>query len=298
MKPVTELILENEQLLRGIEVRQSNLNKLSTYLSELESQLALLFAASPDIIVFLDKEAKILRISEAAFTILGYKKEELVGRYIWDFISKTDIEQTRKHFSSMHQSKIVSTDIENSLINHWISKNGILVRLVWRFTVCDDRENQTIGIATDVTHFGLNEKYNLKLLQRAVDLSTDGIVVTDAETNDNVMIYVNNSFEKITGYSKEELLGKNCRFLQTEDTKQSRAIKTLRKCIINKKGCDVLLQNYKKNGDVFYNHLSLSTVVEKGVTVNFIGIIKDVTDSIGVDFDWSPNTESGFCDVR
>ena len=62
----TNLSFENEQILRKIESRQQTLNGLSKYLSELESQLALIFAASPDIIVFLDENSKILKISDAA----------------------------------------------------------------------------------------------------------------------------------------------------------------------------------------------------------------------------------------
>jgi PAS domain-containing protein len=87
----SQLITENEKLLEAIHSRQGSLNNLSVYLTELESQLALIFAASPDIIVFLDKEATIIKISDAAFTILGYTRSDLIGRSLWDFISAEDV---------------------------------------------------------------------------------------------------------------------------------------------------------------------------------------------------------------
>lgn len=298
MNVTSELIIQNEQLLRGIEVRQQSLNHLSSYLSELESQLALIFAASPDIIVFLDNNSTILKISDAAFTLLGYKREEMIGRHLWDFLSLTDIDQAKMHLANVKKEKVVYFDSKRYLINYWIAKNGTHVKLAWRFSLYDEREQQTIGVATDVTYLGTNERYNIKLLERAINLSTDGVIITDNQQYDNVIIYTNTSFEKMCGYSKEELIGRNCRFLQTEGSINSRAISTLRQSIFNGKGCSVLLENRHKDGTVFYNHLSLSTVVECDVITNYIGISKNVTEQIGINFDWSPNTESGFCDVK
>ena len=60
------------------------------------------------------------------------------------------------------------------------------------------------------------------------------------------------------------------------------------------KGCDILLQNIKKNGEVFYNRLMISAVKEGDDVINHIWISKDVTDEIGVKYEWSPNTERGF----
>ena len=285
---------KNEEILKTIENRQRTLNGLSKYLSELESQLALIFAASPDIIVFLDDESKIIKISDAAFTILGYSRADLIGRTIWEFIDPNDAEEMRKKFLDLRDKKISYFENQKAFVNHWISKSGNRIKLVWRFSLCDERENQTIGVASDITQFGFNNSYSYKLLQKVVESSTDGIVITDAQHPDNVMVYVNKAFEKITGYTSEELLGQNCRMLQTEDTKNSRAITTLKACIKAGKNCDVLLQNKKKNGDIFYSRLAISAVIEQDVIVNFIGVVRDITDKIDVKYEWSPNAESGF----
>lgn len=285
---------KNEEILKTIENRQRTLNGLSKYLSELESQLALIFAASPDIIVFLDDESKIIKISDAAFTILGYTRADLIGRTIWEFIDPNDAEEMRKKFLDLRDKKLSYFEDQKAFVNHWISKSGNKVKLVWRFSLCDERENQTIGVASDITQFGFNNSYSYKLLQKVVESSTDGIVITDAQHSDNVMVYVNKAFEKITGYTSEELLGQNCRMFQTEDTKNSRAITTLKNCIEAGKNCDVLLQNKKKNGEIFYSRLAISAVVEQDVIVNFIGVVRDITDKIDVKYEWSPNAESGF----
>lgn len=286
---------ENEKILKTIETRQHSLNSLSKYLSELESQLALIFAASPDIIVFLDKDFNIIKISDAAFTILGYKREELLTKSIWEFIDKSDIQETQRKFDELKENKIIYFQGQKALVNHWIAKNGSRIKLVWRFSMCDDREQQTtIGVATDITQFATGNLHSYKLMTKAVESSTDGIVVTDAQHPDNVMVYVNKAYEKITGYTNEELVGKNCRMLQTNDTKMSRALNTLRTCLKAGKNCDVLLQNKRKTGEIYYARLAVSAVVEQGVVVNYIGVVRDITDKIDIKYEWSPNAESGF----
>ena len=76
LKIDNELADQNERLLKGIETRQDNLNTLSKYLSELESQLSLIFAASPDIIVFLDKNSNIVKITFQYMNIPCIKKRK------------------------------------------------------------------------------------------------------------------------------------------------------------------------------------------------------------------------------
>ncbi|MEY5134939.1 MAG: hypothetical protein RL709_640 [Pseudomonadota bacterium] len=291
----SKLIVENDKLLSGIKLRQSSLNNLSKYLSELESQLALIFAASPDIIVFLDEDATILKISDAAHTILGYTRDELICKSVWDFIVEEDIAHTKFRFEEMKREKVLYYDRQNtSFISHWVSKSGQRVKLVWRFSLCDDREKQIIGVASDITNFGANNIYDFKLLQKAVDSSTDGIVIVDAQSPTHSIVYANKAYENITGYSNSELLGKSCSMMHTVDTKNSRALKTLYSCMKEGINCDVLLQYYKKNGEIFYNRIAVSAVKEHGIIVNYIGISRDITDKIGVKYEWSPNAESGF----
>ena len=60
----------------------------------------------------------------------------------------------------------------------------------------------------------------LRLLERAVTASTNSIVISDPNQPDDPIVYVNPAFERTTGYASEEVLGRNCRFLQREDRDQ------------------------------------------------------------------------------
>jgi len=117
-----------------------------------------------------------------------------------------------------------------------------------------------------------------RLLDLAVRSSANGIVITDATLPDNPIIYVNPAFEHITGYSAEEALGRNCRFLQGDDRDQT-ALSELRMALEEERECRVVLRNYRKDGASFWNELYISPVYdEEGRLVNFVGVQNDVTE--------------------
>jgi PAS domain S-box-containing protein len=115
------------------------------------------------------------------------------------------------------------------------------------------------------------------LLSRALDASLSGIIITDHEQPDNPIIYCNQAFEKITGYSRKEIIGHNCRFLQKEDRDQT-VRTTLKNAIEKGEACVVEIRNYRKDGSLFWNELYMSPVKDKAGHIQyFIGVQNDIT---------------------
>lgn len=105
-----------------------------------------------------------------------------------------------------------------------------------------------------------------------------GVLITDPNQPDNPVIFANHAIETMTGYSKAELLGRNCRFLQGEDT-DANTVAQLREAIASHKPCTVELKNYRKDGTLFWNELTVSPVKDRmGNTINYVGVQNDVTD--------------------
>ncbi len=120
----------------------------------------------------------------------------------------------------------------------------------------------------------------LRLRDRAISASNDGIVITDPNQHDAPILYVNEAFERITGYSAAEVIGRNCRFLQGDNTEQPE-LKRLRLALRAQQPCRVVLRNYRKDGTLFWNELDVSPVYDDtGKLINFIGVQQDVTDRI------------------
>ena len=118
----------------------------------------------------------------------------------------------------------------------------------------------------------------LRLRDMAIAASSNGIVITDPSQPDNPITYVNPAFERISGYSAQEVLGRNCRLLQGTDREQP-ALAELRAALQEGRGCQAIIRNYKKNGTLFWNQLSISPVRdEEGHLVSFVGVQNDVTE--------------------
>src|ERR687898_3554580 len=83
-----------------------------------------------------------------------------------------------------------------------------------------------------------------RLLDRAVAASSNGIVITDPRVPDNPIVYVNPAFEEISGYTADEVMGRNCRFLQADDREQP-ALDELREALTEARECRVVLRNYR-----------------------------------------------------
>jgi len=120
----------------------------------------------------------------------------------------------------------------------------------------------------------------LRLLERAVTASTNSIVISDPNQPDDPLVYVNPAFERTTGYAAEEVLGRNCRFLQDEDRDQP-ALGELRTAVREGRHCTVVLRNYRKDGTLFWNELSIYPVHdEEGCVTSFVGVQNDITERI------------------
>jgi len=118
---------------------------------------------------------------------------------------------------------------------------------------------------------------DLQLFKQVVENINYGIVITKA-SNTNELLYVNKEFENITGYTKEEAISKNCNFLQNEDIEQ-KAVAKIKEALHNKQKIQIELRNYKKDGTLFYNFVSISPVYDKEHNItHFVGIQKDITN--------------------
>ncbi|AQU81109.1 biphenyl 2,3-dioxygenase [Planococcus faecalis] len=121
----------------------------------------------------------------------------------------------------------------------------------------------------------LNQKTQVTLLEAMLDGSKVGTIVTDPSQQDNPIIYTNRTFIEMTGYTQQEVIGENCRFLQGPETTKEDTEK-MKKAIANNEKVIVTLLNYRKDGSPFWNRLVIEPVWidEK---LYFIGTQTDIT---------------------
>lgn len=152
--------------------------------------------------------------------------------------------------------------------------------------VRDCPEGKTIKsycVIQDITSRRRDEE-KLYLMQHAIDSSSNGIIITGLADQDYPIIYANEAFLRITGYAIEEVLGRNCRFLQQGDCNQANLI-DLRAALLDNTDNHVILRNYRKDGSLFWNEIYVSPVHDKqGGITHYIGVLNDVTHRIEMEY--------------
>jgi PAS domain S-box-containing protein len=119
-----------------------------------------------------------------------------------------------------------------------------------------------------------------RVLTQILDSCVNGVTLTDPDLEDSPIVYANKAFEDICGYPQEEIVGRNCRFLQGKDRDQPE-LDPLRAAIKKAEPVEVTLRNYRKNGDLFYNRLVVKPLFdERGNVVYFLGVQYDITEQV------------------
>jgi PAS domain S-box-containing protein len=119
-----------------------------------------------------------------------------------------------------------------------------------------------------------------RILCTILDSCVNGVTLADPDMEDLPLVYANNAFAAMTGYTQEETIGKNCRFLQGTDTDQAEKSR-LHDAIKNAQPIEVTLKNYRKNGELFYNRLAVTPLFDSnGRVLYFLGVQYDVTRQV------------------
>ena len=130
-----------------------------------------------------------------------------------------------------------------------------------------------------------------QVLTAILDHCVNGVTLADPDLEDCPIVYANKAFEDLSGYGQEEIIGRNCRFLQGNDKDQPDLDK-LRTAIKNHEPISVTLKNYRKDGTLFHNYLSITPLFDKkGGLLYYLGVQYDITYKIDADSEIKKLTE-------
>lgn len=122
-----------------------------------------------------------------------------------------------------------------------------------------------------------------QVLSAILDECVNGVTLADPDLEDAPIVYANKAFEKLTGYSQDDIIGHNCRFLQGEDRQQSARFE-IAEAMKKHEGVEVTLRNYKKDGTLFHNHLKVIPLFDrKKRVIYYLGVQYDITQKVNAD---------------
>jgi diguanylate cyclase (GGDEF)-like protein/PAS domain S-box-containing protein len=126
-------------------------------------------------------------------------------------------------------------------------------------------------------------EFDPEMYRRLVESSPEGVVLIDAQGADHPVVYVNPAFEALTGYSAAELIGRNLRLLQADDREQD-ARHRLRDAMSRGETCRVLLRNYRKDGSLFWNEMTVMPLRHPdGCVTHYAGHHRDAGERLRID---------------
>jgi len=229
-------------------------------------------------VIIVDEHQVMIEVNKSAAKTFGYPVKELIGQSLNILIPKEYHANHASHFKGFIKEGKLRKMGEETMDIFGIHKNGNAFPAkieLSPFSIYNKK--YTMALINDLSEKKQITK-KLMLKNKALKSASNGIVITDALKADNPIIYCNPAFKKLTGYTKEEILNNNCRFLQRDD-RQQEGINKLKNAIKNDESCQVTLRNYKKNGTLFWNDLHITPIINnKGIVTNYIGILNDITN--------------------
>ncbi|NHF59629.1 PAS domain S-box protein [Flavobacteriaceae bacterium TP-CH-4] len=196
-------------------------------------------------------------------------EEDLVGKNIKEVVPP----EMAREILKTHRKAIKEKEVQ---IREY-TMQGEKGKIVYEARTVRLNNHRLLTLVRDITQNKAIQDV-LHIRNRALDAAGNGILIADAQQPDLPIIYSNPAFTHMTGYRSSEALGRNCRFLQKDDRDQP-GIENIRKAIKTGTLCKETLRNYRKDGTLFWNELTLTPVYDKEQRLtHFIGVQHDVTD--------------------
>jgi PAS domain S-box-containing protein len=213
----------------------------------------------------------------AATRITGYSTEELVA-LAPNELSQLIHPDDRAMLLERRQRRIDGETTPQHYEFRLIRKDGTTCWLETFNVLIEYRGKPAVQMAyIDITERKHAETW-LRLQERTLECISNGILIADANQEDMPIIYCNPTFERITGYSAAEVLGRNCRFLQGAETNPA-TVAQIRSALDDERHCHVVIKNYRKDGAPFWNELTITPLRdEQGRLTHFIGVQQDITE--------------------
>jgi PAS domain S-box-containing protein len=263
---LTGRALEREDYERELETRNERLRAEKERFEGIAE-------ASFDILFRVDPGGEFTYVSAAVERVLGYDPDEMVGEQFTRFMPADSATAGTAAYERALNGEAENLELEME------GEDGRTVILEVNARPLTEGEEVVgiQGVGRDVTARKEREA-ELRLKNRAIDDTDVGVTIADASRPDAPLIYVNDAFERITGYPESEAVGRNCRFLQGEAT-DAKSVEVLRRAVADCEPVTVEILNYRRDGTPFWNRVSVTPVEdESGAVTHFVGVQADVTE--------------------
>lgn len=248
-------------------------------LKKSENKFRDIFEKSGDAILIIEN-GKFVDSNKATIAMLGYTKAtDLLPCHPSELSPPTQLDGTDSRVKADEMMRLALENGTHRFEWEHTKKNGKALPVEVLLTAAhNDSDLKEIHcVWRDITERRKSQQ-DLLIRDRAFESTDQGIVITDPRKRDNPIIFVNRAFLEMTGYTKAEVMGKNCRLLQGPKSDPA-TVKAIGKAVKNKEDYKCEILNYRKDGTTFWNELVITGIRnEAGILVNYIGRQSDITE--------------------
>jgi diguanylate cyclase (GGDEF)-like protein/PAS domain S-box-containing protein len=252
--------------------KEAERRHMEAALRESESRFRDLYEKAPLPYQSLDSAGNILEVNEAWLNLLGRTRDEVIGRFIGDFMTDVSIMTLENELPKFRQKGRA-----DGVLFQFVHKDGSQRLLMVNGQIARDKEGNFLrahSIMTDLTE-RLKTEEQLKLAAKVFEQSAEGVIITGADGN---ILMVNRAFSAITGYSDSEALGQNPRLLSSgyHDANFYQAMWETVHTVGYWHG---EMWNRRKGGEIFPELVSISQVLDAdGKVSHYVGIFSDISE--------------------
>ncbi|MBZ5488867.1 EAL domain-containing protein [Halomonas aquamarina] len=242
-------------------------------LEESEQRYRSLFTHHPDAVFTLDEKSCFVTANATCAALTGYSVDEILGKPFTFFIAEQDVMRVQAYIETAMRGGIDRYELSLK------DRTGRLhlLDIIHLPMMVNDTVKGVHAIAQEVTA-AREQESRLRTLERSVEASVNGILIADAERPDLPIIYANKACTLMTGYSQQEIIGKNCRFLQGPESSPE-VVQRIRNAIQAQHEVNVTICNYRKDGTPFWNDLYIAPVRDhEGRVTHYVGVQHDITE--------------------
>jgi len=265
---------ELAETARSFNLMSARVREAYAELAERETHWRRILENIQDGILILDHAGHITECSPAAATLFACPAGQLRGIGVSQLFSATSWNTVRAMLEAPDPAQTSTLcETEGQRLD------GSCFPLEIHLTPLDGDQDSVLMVVRDISA-RIAAEADLRLRNRIIEDSSNGVVIADATRPDQPILYVNRAFTRITGYSAAEVLGRNCQFLQGPNTERD-MLDALRRALRECSDVQVILRNYTKDGREFWNELSISPIRNgRGEVTHFVALQNDISDRI------------------